>query len=335
MSASPDLKGWVPVSARVEGDQLWADLCLLEDRRFIEPFFEDTITRCMYEPFHAVFRRRVDAEGLAGWLRSNPPLPVAGFIFHMSRCGSTLVSQLLAASAAHRVMSEAGPIDVALRGGTPGSVDDATRVAWLRAMVGMLGQAGSLGAARLFVKFDSWHASLLPLIQRAFPSVPWILMIRDPVEVIVSHLRRPGAQMVPGMVGYTPPGVDPQSAWALPRAEYCARMLGALCEAAEAALEGAHPGLARVVDYASLPEVLDPVVWPHFGLRPDAAWRAAMAEVSSRHAKEPSLPFEPDGAGKRAEADEAAREAALRWVGPVWQRLRERSREWETASSRE
>ena len=40
----------------------------------------------------------------------------SGFIFHMSRCGSTVISQMLAALAEHVVVSEAGPIDALARG---------------------------------------------------------------------------------------------------------------------------------------------------------------------------------------------------------------------------
>lgn len=70
------------------------------------------------------------------------------------------------------------------------SIDEATRIDWLRAMLGMLGQPGQPGQPeerRFFVKFESWQATLLPLILRAYPDVPWLFMLRDPVEVIASH----------------------------------------------------------------------------------------------------------------------------------------------------
>lgn len=333
MADSGDLRGWVPVSARVDQGRLWTEMCLLEGQRFTEPFFEDTIGARMREPFHVVFRRRIHAEALAEWVQSNPGLPVSGFIFHMSRCGSTLVSQVLAASAAHRVISEAGPIDAALRAGPPGSIDAGIRVRWLRAMIGMFAQAGSDTERKLFVKFDSWHASFLPLLLRAFPGVPWIFMTRDPVEVIVSHLRRPGAQMVPGMVGYMPPGIDPQRSWQVPREEYCARVLGAICSAACRALDLGPPGQARVVDYGSLPNALDQVVFPHFGVQPDASSRSAMDAAMRRDAKNPGFVFVPDRDGKQKEASEAVREAAQRWVADAWKRLLERAAPVETSAS--
>ena len=317
----PLLHGWVPVQAAVRGGTLTTELCLVGERRFREPFFEDSIAACMRLPFNSVFRHRLDMATLGRWLQQHPGLPASGLIFHMSRCGSTLLSQLLAASPAHRVISEAGPIDAALRAGDGVSVvSEPTRIAWLQAMVGMLGQPGRSEERRLFIKFDSWHASLMPLILRAFPDVPWIFLMRDPVQVVVSHLRRPGAQMVPGMLGFGPPGIDAHAAASLPREEYCARMLGAICEAAEQslALDSQH-GL--VLDYGGLPGAMDAQLLPHFALSPDAAEREEMAAVWRQDAKNPAFEFTPDRDTKRREASDAVHAAAERWVEPVYNRL--------------
>lgn len=317
----PSLRGWVPVQAAMHEGRLLTDLCLVGDRRFSEPFFEDSIAACMRRPFHSVFRHRLDMATLARWLEQHPGLRPRGFIFHMSRCGSTLMSQLLAASPAHRVISEAGPIDAALRAADGvTAVSEDTRKGWLQAMVGMLGQLGHAEERRLFIKFDSWHARLLPLIQRAFPGVPWVFMMRDPVEVIVSHLRRPGAQMVPGMLGLGLPGIEPQEAACLPREDYCARMLGAIFETMESAFS-ADPQHGLLVDYAGLPAAVDARVFPHFGLQPDAGERDAMNAAWRQDAKRPAFEFSPDSDTKRREATDAVRTAAERWVAPAYRRL--------------
>ena len=317
----PLLQGWVPITASLRAGSLVADLCLVGARRFREPFFEDSIAACMRLPFHGVFRHRLDMDMLTRWLQQHPGLPPSGFIFHMSRCGSTLMSQLLAASPAHRVISEAGPIDAALRA-TDGvtAVSEQMRIFWLQTMVGMLGQPGRSEERRLFIKFDSWHTCLLPLISRAFPGVPWVFMMRDPVQVIVSHLRRPGAQMVPGLLGFSPPGMDASDAALLSREEYSARMLGGLCEAAERSLL-ADPRHGLIVDYGGMPGTVDALVLPHFALSPDAAEREEMAVVWRQDAKSPAFEFTPDSDAKRHEASEAVRVAAGRWVAPVYQRL--------------
>ena len=311
------LTQWLPVIARAADGRLELELARLGALRFTEPFFNDSLSPLMTQPVHAVFRRRVDADAAARWLADNPPLPMAGFVFHVSRCGSTLASQWLAASPRHRVLSEPAPLDAALRGGGP-SIPEATRIAWLHATLGLLGQRGDTREQRVFVKFDCWHALHLPLLRKAFPDVPWIFMTRDPVEVIVSHLRMPGAQMVPGMLGLTAPGVDPLTAWQVPREEYVARMLGGICEAAASALDAQ----AQVVDYTELPAALEAVVAPHFGVQPGTDEALAMTQALDRDAKNPHQPFSPDQADKQAQATSAVRAAAAQWVAPALERLR-------------
>jgi hypothetical protein len=91
-------------------------------------------------------------------------------IFHMSRCGSALVAQLLAALPQNVVLSEAGPADDALRAPYRiGGVSDGQSVAWLRGVVSALGQQPRPEDRHLFIKFDAWHTRDLPLIERAFP----------------------------------------------------------------------------------------------------------------------------------------------------------------------
>ena len=71
--------------------------------------------------------------------REIPGMQPAGLIFHMSRCGSTLISQMLAAEPANIVLSEAAPIDDILRAHfrQPG-LPEQQRVEWLQAMVKVL-----------------------------------------------------------------------------------------------------------------------------------------------------------------------------------------------------
>ncbi|MDE2369614.1 MAG: hypothetical protein KGN16_11635 [Burkholderiales bacterium] len=314
----PPLQGWLPMHAGLREGRLETELCWFGERRLLEPFFDDSLAAVMQQPFNAVFRHRLPIETLAQWLEVHPGLPPRGFVFHMSRCGSTLLGQVLAASAARRVVSEAAPIDAVLRVGA--AVDDATRGAWLRTMLGMLGQPADAAERSLYVKFDSWHTHHLPLVATVHPEVPWVFLIREPVEVIVSHLRRPGAQMVPGMLGFTLPGLDPVAAATLPRAEYIARMLGWICEAAEQALL-AEPGRGLVVDYADWPATLEGALLPHFGLRTAGPEAAAMQAALRRDAKNPSFDFAPDAESKRRDAGAEVHAAAERWVQPVYRRL--------------
>ena len=45
---------------------------------------------------------------------------------------------------------------------------------------------------------DAWQIHSLPLIRAAFPDTPWVFVYRDPLEVMVSQLARPGTLNIPG-----------------------------------------------------------------------------------------------------------------------------------------
>ena len=104
-----------------------------------------------------MFRRQ---EPLAALLeRSANEQPVAqpdGFIFHMSRCGSTLVAQLLATVPGHFVVSEASILESVLKSRVAGDGPE-QQAARLRAVVGAMHRGEGPGESRLFVKFDAWH----------------------------------------------------------------------------------------------------------------------------------------------------------------------------------
>jgi hypothetical protein len=172
-------RGWLPAEARWRDRDLILDWAYLGSRRLREPFFEASMLRCRSKPFNRVFRYATPIDALAGWLRDNPGVAPTGFVFHMSRCGSTLLSQMLAAMPRTGI-PEASPIDAVVQARlTRPDLDLAQHAAWLRWIIGALGQARSGEERHLFVKLDSWHALALPLFRLAFPTVPWIFLYRE------------------------------------------------------------------------------------------------------------------------------------------------------------
>jgi hypothetical protein len=83
--------------------------------RFTEPFLDDTLARLRFAHPAANTRAARPRTPLDA-LRAMPPgAPLAGLIFHVSRCGSTLVAQMLAALPHHIVASEPPILDDLLR----------------------------------------------------------------------------------------------------------------------------------------------------------------------------------------------------------------------------
>ena len=295
--------GWLPAEVDGEPTLTWR---WFGRRRLTEPFYADDLMRAGYRPLNRLVRLRTPLPA-----PDDRPLRAPdGLIFHMSRCGSTLAAQMLAASPANVVISEAPPLEAVMRL----EVDDEAKVGGLRAMVTALGQARA-GETRLFLKLDCWHVRDLPLFRRAFPDTPWVFVYREPVEVLVSHLRRRGVQMIPQLVPSARLGLDTP---VVLDADYCAQVLAALCEAA-ASHHAAGGG--RLVNYRELPEALLTKVLPHFGVVPSDDETAALRAAGARDAKVPDQGFVPDGAAKRREAGDDLTAICERRVGEAYRRL--------------
>jgi hypothetical protein len=305
-------RGWLPVRARWRDHELIVDWAYLGPRRLLEPFFEESARRCLTKPFNRLFDYSTPIDALAGWLKQHPGLPPTGFIFHMSRCGSTLVSQMLAAIPRNVVLSEASPIDAVVQAkrNRP-DLGDAQHAAWLRWMIGALGQTRSGEEQHVFVKLDSWHALALPLFRRAFPTVPWIFLYRDPLEILVSQLRQRGMHMVPGLIGRDALGFEASQSGEAPEI-HCAQVLVRICDSV---LRDYTPDRALLVNYQELPAALWSAVMPHFGVPCSADDRAAMAEAARYDAKSPEQPFSVDTDAKRNAATDQIRSAAQQLHG--------------------
>ncbi|HEV3085072.1 MAG TPA: sigma-70 family RNA polymerase sigma factor [Gemmataceae bacterium] len=315
LSDTAPAPSWLPVATFWLQDHLHLRWSWFGDIRLREPFFEGDARRSLAKPFNRLLRIATPVSCLQAWLDAYPPLRPSGLIFHMSRCGSTLVSQMLAAGERNLVISEASPIDAVVRARQvhPG-VGDGQQVAWLRWIVGALGQPRG-GTDRYFIKLDCWHTLALPLFRRVFPGVPWIFLYRDPVEVMVSQRKLPGMQMIPGALGPELFGIAPT--YDRPD-DYRARVLARICEPIprEHALGG---GL--LVNYRELPTALWSAILPHFGIAATDDERAAMSAAAQYDAKTPSFEFTPDSAAKQSAATAATRAAAGEHLGAIYGRL--------------
>lgn len=308
---------WLPIGVSIGDDRAMIDWAHVGPAPIIDPFFENAIRRAVARPFNRMFRYRMSLDDFLTNAPRHESLPPAGLIFHMSRCGSTLVAQMLAALPGNIVISEAAPIDalVQLCRAAP-HLPAQTHVALLRAMVAAYGRQRSGGERHFFLKLDCWHALALPLFRQAFPDTPWIFLYRDPVEVLVSHARQRGAQMVPTI---TPPQLYCLGDYQGPANEdYWARVLGIICEAAATYL-GDGAGLA--VNYRELPGALRARILPHFDIDYSAGDYDTMTKTARHDAKAPHSDFADDRAGKQRDARPSLRAAADTHLAAIYRRL--------------
>jgi hypothetical protein len=310
--------GWLPTRVSPHAGALYVHWSYFGARRLRQPFFESEVFNCASRPLNRLLHYVTSIEKLAAWLERHPHLRPSGFIFHMSRCGSTLVSQMLAALPSNLVVSEASPIDSVVQASQFWPDLDAQRhAAWLNAIVGAFGQQRHGGERRYFVKLDCWHTLALPLFRRAFPAVPWVFLYRDPVEVLASQMSQPGTQMLPSGIGPNLYGIE-RSYGPGTAEDYYARVLAKVCEPV---LRHYGEGGGLLVNYRELPEALFSAILPHFGVTGDEADRAAMIEATRYDAKSPGMAFTPDSEAKQRGASAATRAAAERWLCDPYRRL--------------
>jgi hypothetical protein len=313
------LNGWVPVDLYWQDESPVIDWGYLGERRFTHPFFNDTISESFRHPFAQLFRHQTSWELLHDLHQNRPGLSPTGFIFHMSRCGSTLVSQMLASLTPAVMLSEPPPVDQTLRARfRRPELDLETRAVWLRSMVNALGQKRSGDERYLFVKFDCWSILDFETVKQAYPDVPWIFLFRDPVRVLASQFRHRGKHMVPGVLEPELFGFAPGEVTQIVPEEYGARVLAAICRAA---LSHRDDGNGMFINYTQLPDIMWSSVLEFFQMNYGAEDLARMKETQKFDAKNPSIFFDPAAsAGDRPPSDSIL-EAADKWVGELYDEL--------------
>ena len=312
-----NLHGWLPARVVWRDSAPSVEWTLLGSQRLLDPFFERTLDRQMSHPFHQLFRREGSVQEMIEWTDEHPGAPLRGMIFHMSRCGSTLMSQQLAACESHVVASEPAPLEALVRA-RPHRKDLAReqQVRWIRAMVSAIGQARA-GEASFYLKMDCWLVHEIDLIREAFPEVPWVFLYRDPLEVMVSHRRIPAAWTVPGLL---PPEALKlrMSDWDPTQIDvYVARALALICESGLAAAQNDEHGM--LVNYSELPNIMYERMLRHFSLSPDAI--PAMQRRSLQNAKSSNAFFSRDEKSKQADATDRLRGVVANYLEAIYRRL--------------
>jgi hypothetical protein len=289
-TAAPE--GWTPVKVSIRDSRAVAEWIYTGPLRFTAPFFQDTVNVARRNPFSALMRREMPLDVAD----SIPGLAPTGFIFHMSRCGSTLVAQMLAALDRTVVISEAPAVDDVIQAGlsAPG-LSREERIGWLRQVVAALGQFRSGRESLYFLKLDAWHVHHLATIREAFPGVPWIFVHRAADEVIASQLRQPGMLGARGVMDPRVLLLSREDVTALSREQWCARVIGGFLEAADA-FRGCPDGL--FIDYTQLPDAVWGPVASHFGVRFSEEERKRMQEAARFDSKNPGQLFRGSEAGQ-------------------------------------
>ena len=258
-----ELANWTPIALHLDADDPsveWADL---RPMRFTDAFFDDTVERWK----KATPNGRIVTTGLDALvtLDQAPSLEPSGIIFHLSRCGSTLVARMLQRLDDCVVISEANALN-GLVDADDDVMDDETRVRLLRLLVRALGRKRLGNERHLVVKPSSWNIRKLDLFRRAFPETPMVWLQREPAEVMASLMARYPEWLTNRAEGEAAPAL--------------AGMLAELLRAASADTS------LTTIDYTELPDAAWTTIAPLFGIAPTAEQIAAMKEQAGFYSKD-------------------------------------------------
>jgi hypothetical protein len=196
------LKEWLPYKLLHQSGSLLCRWLYVGEKRFVEPFFDETISKCLSHPNNSGhFKCTSHIDLVTQCAPTKESLRPSAFIFHVSRCGSTLLSQLLSLSPRNIVLSEVPFLDEMLRlshknkGYLQNESDH-----YFQSALSFYGMRRALVQQNLFIKTDSWHIMFYDRLRKLFPDVPFVLLYRNPLEVLLSHQRKKGMHAVPGLI---------------------------------------------------------------------------------------------------------------------------------------
>ena len=246
-SISMAIKNWIPYRLYEEGGNHYCRWLYLGDEKISEPFFEETIAKCRKLPENSRLIRCISSvEVIPEWAQQVESVAPTAFIFHISRCGSTLVSQLLGLQPANIVLSEVPFFDELLRWGYKNN-NMPSALPLLKAAVEMIAVKRNEANTSLFIKADSWHVHFYDQLRKLYPHVPFILLYRRPDEVIRSQQKNRGMQAVPGLIEPEIFGLNKNEILQLNLDEYMAKVIESYLQAFVEILNGDK--LSMAVNY--------------------------------------------------------------------------------------
>ena len=266
-------------------------------------------------------------------------LDLTAVVFHESRCGSTLTANIFAAvdPEGHRVYSESTPPLQVLNSvcGEDHSICDTDVAASvLRDVMYLMRRTNQPDEERAFFKIQSVGTRNLSVFTTAFPDTPYLMVYRDPVQVMMSHLkgnnlrnancvrqrRTPPSAVVKAVEKYTPDIAIKK----IPAEDYCAAHLASITET----MVDAHTANGIPINYESLPDLLFNEILPfllHVPALTDAQLRTvkdvAAVYSKNRGGNRVAGSFQSDSEKKEEMASPAVRHAAQTYLLPSYQAL--------------
>lgn len=281
---------WLPHKL-LRQDPLLCQWFYAGNRKFTEPFFDETIGKCLSHPYNSArFKSVSTLDFLPCAAAQTESIPPSAIIFHVSRCGSTLVSQLLSLMLSNIVLSEVPILDDLLRLPFRNNLvaeEESNRL--FLAALRLHGQKRAAEERHLFVKTDSWHILFFDRLRRLFPHTLFVLLYRRPDEVLQSHRQKRGMHAVPGLLEPEIFNFRSHGIKDLSLDDYLARVLESYFAASLAALQKDNNVL--LFNYSEgIPHLVEALLH-RTGFSPSSEEKEALRKRAAFDAKQPGNSF--------------------------------------------
>lgn len=289
------VKDWIPYVYHARTDEVsW---CLPQGRA-VQPVYDEYISHCRQNLVNALIAPRSSLKNLLHYAGQCPELPdPSGFIFHLSRCGSTLVSGCLAQLENCSVLSESPLLTEILLAKNIGCDEKKSLLRLLLHLQGLHFQGRpSPKQPHVIVKWNAWDIFYWDLIREVWPHVPVLFLTRDPVEILASHAKSAGRHMGfdPALTVLHPLFAPDQSSEGLLQQRVAVLELLMQKMHTHSVAKG-----VRTLDYSVLNPSVIVSICNHFGIAVGGEHIEVFIERFSRNSKQPEVLFQADGDSKR------------------------------------
>jgi hypothetical protein len=183
--------GLIPIKIDVEKREIiWSDL---GEYHFYEGFFHKSLEVYFNLNKNRIIAYSSDIDTLLDKTLLKKYVYPSGFIFHLGRSGSTLLSKILARNRNHLVISEAAPLNQIweiLKEINDMNKLEEFKIIYQNLLLSML-RHRLKSHKYSFIKFTSYNIHFFQYINDIFPDVPAIFLYKEPNEVISSFAKNP------------------------------------------------------------------------------------------------------------------------------------------------